>query len=92
MELLENTDPLLREIAEKVYAGTRISVEEGVMLYEKAETAFLGILANFVREKKNGQNTYFNKNFHIEPTNVCLYTCNFCAYSQQYKSRKEWNI
>ena len=64
MEFAENIDPALREIAEKVYAGKRISVEEGEMLYEKAETPFLGMLANFVREKKNGQNTYFNKNFH----------------------------
>lgn len=93
MEFAENIDPGLREIAEKVYAGTRISAEEGVMLYEKGETAFLGMLANFVREKKNGQNTYFNKNFHIEPTNVCLYTCNFCAYSRQYKNKEDgWEL
>ena len=61
----------LKSIASKVFNGYRISVDEGITLFEKGELNFLGILANFVREKKNGDNVYFNRNFHIEPTNIC---------------------
>lgn len=83
--------PELRSIAEKVYQGERIQFEEGVLLYEKGELAFLGSLANFVRERKNGHNTYFNKNFHIEPTNLCVYDCKFCSYSRLIKQRNDPN-
>ena len=83
----------LKHIAEKVYSGTRISVEDGVRLYEEGGLGFLGTLADFVRVKKNGNNTYFNRNFHIEPTNVCVFTCNFCSYSRLYKNREQgWEM
>lgn len=76
-----------RAIAQKVVAGERITFDEGVYLFEKGELAYLGALANFVREKKHGDNTYFNRNFHIEPTNLCVYTCSFCSYSRLIKQR-----
>ncbi|MCB0704170.1 MAG: aminofutalosine synthase MqnE [Saprospiraceae bacterium] len=82
-------DPKLREIAEKSIAGTRLNSAEGVYLYEHAPLAYLGALANRVREQKHGDNTYFNRNFHIEPTNICLYTCTFCSYSRLIKKREE---
>jgi aminodeoxyfutalosine synthase len=83
----------LQSIADKVYSGQRISFEEGVHLFEEGELGFLGSVANFVREKKNGNTTYFNRNFHIEPTNVCVFTCNFCSYSRLYKNREEgWEL
>ncbi len=86
-------DDSLQSIAEKVYSGKRISLEEGILLFEKGELGFLGTLANFVREKKNGNKTYFNRNFHIEPTNVCVFTCNFCSYSRLYKHREQgWEL
>ncbi len=69
------------------YDGKRINFTEGVLLFEKGELGYLGALANFVREKKNGDNTYFNRNFHIEPTNLCIYTCKFCSYSRLIKQR-----
>ncbi len=78
-----------RRIVEKVSSGDRISREEGVFLFEEAELGFLGTLANFIREKKHGDLTFFNRNFHIEPTNVCLYTCTFCSYSRLIKERKD---
>lgn len=81
--------PELRTIAEKVKAGERITEAEGNLLYEKGELAYLGALANHIREKKHGGRTYFNRNFHIEPTNVCLYTCTFCSYSRLIKKREE---
>lgn len=80
--------PLLA-IAKKVKAGERITFDEGVYLYEHAELGYLGILANYIREKKHGDLTYFNRNFHLEPTNLCVYDCKFCSYSRLIKQKEE---
>lgn len=82
-------DKELKVIAEKVIAGERISEGEGLILFEKGKLAYLGALANLIRERKHGNKTYFNRNFHMEPTNVCLYTCTFCSYSRLIKKREE---
>jgi aminodeoxyfutalosine synthase len=83
----------LTQIAEKVKAGERITDEEGLFLFEKASLGFTGSLANSIREKLHGDKTYFNRNFHIEPTNVCVFTCNFCSYSRLYAHRDEgWEL
>jgi aminodeoxyfutalosine synthase len=88
-----NFDKHLLQIAEKVQNNQRLSEEEGVLLFEKGEVGFVGALANHVRERLHGNKVYFNKNFHIEPTNVCVFTCNFCSYSRQYKHRDEgWEL
>ncbi len=79
----------LKTIARKVVDGERITPEEGILLYEKGTLGYLGGLANHIREKKHGDKTYFNRNFHVEPTNVCLYTCTFCSYSRLIKKREE---
>jgi aminodeoxyfutalosine synthase len=81
--------PELKNIAEKVLHNQRITFDEGVLLYEKAELGYLGVLANYIREKKHGDKTYFNRNFHIEPTNLCVYDCKFCSYSRLIKQRSE---
>lgn len=86
-------DPQLKAIALKVRDSERISFEEGVYLYEHAELSYLGVLANHIREAKHGDITYFNRNFHIEPTNVCVYDCKFCSYSRMIKQREEgWEM
>jgi len=83
----------LKQIAEKVKAGKRITDEEGLLLFEKASLAFVGSLANYIREKLHGNKTFFNRNFHIEPTNVCVFSCNFCSYSRLYAHRDEgWEL
>jgi aminodeoxyfutalosine synthase len=83
----------LLEIQEKVYHNERITDEEGLLLFQKGSLPFLGSLANYIREKKHGDITYFNRNFHIEPTNVCIFTCNFCSYSRLYAHREEgWEL
>jgi aminodeoxyfutalosine synthase len=79
----------LKHIAQKVLNLQRISFDEGVLLYEKAELGYLGTLANHIRNAKHGDNTYFNRNFHIEPTNLCVYDCKFCSYSRLIKQRSE---
>lgn len=78
-----------RRIAQKVADNQRITFEEGVFLFEEGELSYLGMLANFVRERKNGDATYFNRNFHIEPTNLCVYDCKFCSYSRLIKQRSD---
>ncbi len=90
---LSGTDPELQRIAIKLYSGERISPEEGIVLFEKGSPAFLGSLANHVRERMHGDKVFFNRNFHIEPTNVCVFTCNFCSYSRLYAKREEgWEL
>jgi aminodeoxyfutalosine synthase len=89
--LLNNANlskPLLT-IAQKVRDNKRISFDEGVYLYEHAELGYLGVLANYIREKKHGDRTYFNRNFHLEPTNLCVYDCKFCSYSRLIKQKEE---
>lgn len=85
----QTVDSGLRQIAEKVAQQKRISPEEGQYLFEHASLGFAGTLANHIREQKHGDKTYFNRNFHVEPTNVCLYTCTFCSYSRLIKKREE---
>lgn len=83
----------LNTIREKVSTGERISDEEGLLLFEKGSLPFLGALANHIREKLHGQKTYFNRNFHIEPTNVCVFSCNFCSYSRLYAHKEDgWEL
>jgi aminodeoxyfutalosine synthase len=79
----------LKAIAQKVLNQERISFDEGVLLYEKGELGYLGVLANFIRERRHGHKTYFNRNFHIEPTNLCVYDCKFCSYSRLLKQKSE---
>ncbi len=90
---LPGLDPAFKTIASKIENRQRISPEEGLMLFEKGSLAMLGTMANFIREREHGQNTYFNRNFHIEPTNVCVFSCKFCSYSKLYSKREEgWEL
>ena len=79
----------LKSIAEKVHNDERISNDDALLLFNEGSISFTGSLANYIREKKHGNRTYFNRNFHLEPTNVCLYTCTFCSYSRLIKKREE---
>src|SRR5205809_7422606 len=91
--LVQEAPGELKKIADKVINGERISDEEGLALFQKGSLPFLGSLANFVREKLHGDKTYFNRNFHIEPTNICVFSCNFCSYSRLYAHREEgWEL
>ena len=83
----------LQSIGYKIINKERISFEEGVALFEQASLSYVGALANWVREQKHGHKTYFNRNFHIEPTNVCVFSCAFCSYSKLYAHREEgWEL
>jgi aminodeoxyfutalosine synthase len=76
-------------ISEKVFSSKRITFDEGVLLFKEADLGLLAMLANHVRERLNGNVTYFNRNFHIEPTNLCVFACKFCSYSRTLKQKEE---
>jgi len=83
----------LQKIGEKILSNTRLTEEDGLVLFEEGSLSFLGALANYVREQKHGNKTFFNRNFHIEPTNVCVFSCHFCSYSRLYANREEgWEL
>ena len=91
--LLPTVDSSLQIIAKKVYNNERITDEDCLILFEKGSLGFTGTLANYIREKKHGDITYFNRNFHIEPTNACVFQCNFCSYSRVYAQRDDaWEL
>lgn len=91
--LHSDLDSKLKAIAQKVHVGDRITVDEGIYLFENGTLGFLGSLANFIRTKMHGDYTYFNRNFHVEPTNICVFDCKFCSYSRLLKHRQEgWEL
>ena len=83
----------LKNIADKIFNKERITDADALVLFEKGSLGFLGTLANYIREDLHGDKTYFNRNFHIEPTNVCVFACKFCSYSRLYAHRDEgWEL
>ncbi len=78
-------------IAGKVAQSQRITPEEGVMLFEHGELGFVGMLADMVRQRFNGQSAFYIRNFHVEPTNICVNKCKFCSYSHHYSS-ESWEL
>jgi len=85
-------DKPMRVIADKVHSGERLSFDEGVYLDEVADLHTLGHLANIVRERKNGNFAYYNTNIHLNPTNVCVYRCRFCAFRANLKDEKAYTF
>jgi len=93
LEFLQETitDSVLSTIIDKVKNEERITSEEGIYLFDNADVSYLGVLANYIRERKHGNKTYFNKNFHIEPTNICVFDCKFCAYSKFLRNKDDFD-
>ncbi len=88
----KSTPEDLKSIAQKVANNERITIEDGVRLFD-ADLPFLGVLANYIRESKHQDFTYFNRNIHIEPTNICVFDCKFCSYSKLLKHKTEgWEL
>src|SRR5437870_13695832 len=73
-------DPKLNKVSSKVAAGERLSLEDGVSLFNTDDLNALGKLADTVRRQKHGRTTYFNVNRHFNPTNVCYVDCKFCGF------------
>jgi aminodeoxyfutalosine synthase len=84
------SDTGLRLTADKIAAGCRITPEEGLLLYNKAGLSLLGLLSGIVRRRQNRNYVFFNRNFHIEPTNKCIYNCRFCSYHKPAGDPESW--
>src|SRR6056297_102069 len=80
----------LQNISEKVLGKKRITVEEGLWLYDNLDIASLGKLAHSVNMGINGAKVYFNRNIHIEPTNICVNHCLFCSYRRRKGAEGSW--
>ena len=79
--MIRSTQPSLETIRDKVEAGQRLSADDGLFLYgDDVPLNEIGQLANLVRERKNGNHAYYNINTHLNPTNICVYRCIFCAF------------
>ncbi|MCL4205955.1 MAG: aminofutalosine synthase MqnE [Pirellulaceae bacterium] len=84
-----NIHPKLRSIRDKVEAGQRLNLQDGLLLYDPdVPLNEVGELANLVRERWNGNAAYYNLNTHLNPTNVCVYRCTFCAFRSDLRDPK----
>lgn len=83
-------DTTLQKIRDKVYSRERLTFEDGLALYASDDLHSLGKLANHVRERLNGNRAFYNVNVHLNPTNVCLYRCTFCAFRADLRSPKAY--
>jgi len=86
-----NIPDSFKQIAEKIAGKERITPEEGLLLFKEADLGYLGMLAEIIRREKCGNDVYYIRNFHIEPTNVCVNKCRFCSYSHHYSARS-WEL
>lgn len=87
--MIYSVDPKLKSIQEKVESGERLSLEDGVLMYDpEIPVNDLGQLANIVRERINGNAAYYNINTHLNATNICVYRCIFCAFRSDLRSDK----
>jgi len=89
-DLVQHASSGVRKASDKVLAGQRLDQNDALLFYHEAELGLLGILANHIREKLNKDYTYFNRNFHFEPTNICIYNCKFCSYRRKINEPDSW--
>jgi aminodeoxyfutalosine synthase len=82
MSELTIIDSRLKPIVGKVLGGERLNTDDGITLYRSPDLLAVGWLANYIREKRHGNITYFNVNRHINPTNVCVAHCRLCAFGR----------
>jgi aminodeoxyfutalosine synthase len=85
----------LGDIHEIVEDGGRLTPDQGVRLFQSKELMAVGAMANLVRNRKNGDNAYFVRNMHLNPTNVCIADCKFCGFYRPYKDKTQgwtWSL
>ena len=84
-------DADIRSIVDKVMGRERISADDAEVLWSRAPLALLGMLALDLKKEKSGNDVFYNRNFHIEPTNVCVFNCRFCSYHKAASSPQAWD-
>jgi len=82
----------LEAVFDKVHNGERLTYEDGLFLEQEVDLHTLGRLANTVRERKNGNSAFYNTNIHLNPTNVCVYRCRFCAFRADLRDDKAYTF
>ena len=82
-------DNSIVKIVDKVIKKERINNNEALKLYQQGSLSLIATLANAICKNLHDKKTYFNKNIHIEPTNICVFDCKFCSYSRLLKKKKE---
>ncbi len=90
--MIQAGDSQLEAIAERIYGGERLTFDDGVYLDEHVDLHSLGQLANVVRERRNGNIAWYNTNIHLNPTNVCVYRCRFCAFRADLRDEKAYTF
>jgi aminodeoxyfutalosine synthase len=85
-------DVRIKDIALKVIDNQRINFDEGVLLYKDAPLSLLGMLAFEIKKRKSGTKVFYNRNFHIEPTNICVNACKFCSYKKPKGDAEAWEL
>jgi len=80
----------IKIISEKVFNAEQITTSEALELYNCSNLALLGVLANVTKKRINGDYVFFNRNFHIEPTNICVNHCKFCSYRRREGQKGAW--
>ena len=85
------TGEKIKTIIGKVNDNIRLSPEEGLELYQNCDLGMLAVLAGIVKKRISGDNIFFNRNFHIEPTNKCIYNCRFCSYHKPAGDPDSWD-
>ncbi len=70
-------------VVEKIINNQRINEKDAMVLYQSVDLGILGLMADYMNQKKNGKTVYYNKNIHVEPTNICINQCRFCSYSRK---------
>ena len=82
----------LSPVIEKLKNGQRLSLEDGMILFNHKDLFELGRLATSSKKSRFGNNVFFNSNVHINQTNVCVLSCKFCAFSRTKKSKDAYSL
>ncbi|MDR2027258.1 MAG: CofH family radical SAM protein [Prevotellaceae bacterium] len=82
----------LKQVAEKIYEGERLTFQDGISLYNTDNLSLLASLALFAKQRISGNKVFFNRNFHIEPTNICVFGCKFCSYKRKKGDKDAWDF
>jgi aminodeoxyfutalosine synthase len=90
--IAKSVSPLLKKTAESVMEGQRISSDDCLLLAHEADLSLLAVLAAQAKNRLSGNFVYFNRNFHIEPTNICIYNCLFCSYHKPAGDPGSWDL
>ena len=80
----------INEIADSIRRGERISAEDAITLWHQAPLWLLGELATARKEEVSGKEVYYNRNVHLEPTNICLFNCEFCSFRRREGDADAW--